>query len=173
MDPAIDLAIRSSLAAIFGLSAWMKVREPARFTATLQAYAILPPGAATLAAWLAIGAELAVAVALAAGSVVAVPALATLLLAYSLAIVVNLFRGRRDIRCGCGSADVRLGPELLWRNAFVGLLAATTVIPETPRRLVMFDAAGIVAFSIFALLSWFAWEQVILNAQQRTKSEAG
>ncbi|HEX5789044.1 MAG TPA: MauE/DoxX family redox-associated membrane protein [Woeseiaceae bacterium] len=121
------------------LAASHKVFSLAVFRAVLRDYALLPDAfvapasvaipvaeAMLAAAWLAAAANVLAATAAAAATV-------ALLTAYTLAIAVNLLRGRRYISCGCGLAGggaEYLSWGLVLRNAFlvgVALLAAAPV----------------------------------------------
>ena len=88
---------------------------------TFVSWQLLVPTVARLL----IGAEFAVGMAWFAQFPVAVAASALLLAGYTIAIAINLARGRTYITCGCGltgQADETLTRGLIWRN--VALLGA-------------------------------------------------
>ena len=128
-DSAFLLSIRWVLAVVFVVAAMHKLSAPASFVATLNAYRLVPDSLTAIAGYTLIAAELVTALALVlnttAGSVVA----AGILTVYTLAISINLLRGRRDIDCGCSGPHLRqtLSGWLLIRNLGFIALAALTV----------------------------------------------
>ncbi len=116
------------LAAVFLASAWGKLRRPLRFTSVVAAFRLLPgafvrPFALALP-WLEAGLGLA----LLAGWQMRIAAAlsAALLLAFILAMGINLARGRTNLDCGCFGARSRhtIGARLIDRNLLLMLLAA-------------------------------------------------
>src|SRR5262249_42093229 len=63
MDPVIDATVRAALALLLSTAALHKVRDPARFRATVADYRLLPPSLVTFGATILVLSELAVAVA--------------------------------------------------------------------------------------------------------------
>jgi hypothetical protein len=160
LDPAIFWVARIGLAGVFALALGHKLRDPVRFRATLADYQIVPaalvaPSAAGVAA-----AEFATLCALAlppldpAGPLAAI----ALLGAYSLAIALNLARGRRDIDCGCLGPGRRqpLSAWLLARNGALAAAAAALVTPHALRALLWLDALTIAGGVIALTLLWNA-----------------
>jgi hypothetical protein len=167
MDPAIDLALRSCLALLFAAAAVHKLRDWARFRATVLEYRLLPPPLVLAASVAIVVAELGVATALvlpparAAGSTGA----ATLASLYAIAIGVNLLRGRRDLDCGCLGAGGRetISWWLVGRNLVLVAVALAGVTPAAARPLGWIDAVtglGLVAFAVFA---WVAVDGLVAN----------
>src|SRR5262245_21207677 len=125
MDPAVDLALRVSLALLFATAAWHKLRAPRAFTATLAEYRLLPPALAPGAAVLVVVVELAIVVGLLAVRRTGLAAAAVLLLVYAAAVAVNLLRGRDHIDCGCGPAARQpISGWLVGRNLVLAAVAA-------------------------------------------------
>jgi Methylamine utilisation protein MauE len=157
MDPVIDATLRAGLSLLFVVAAGHKLRDLARFRATLADYrllpdAIVPPGAAAVA-----GGELAVALALAIPRLRAAGLLAAaaVLLVYGAAIAVNLVRGRRHIDCGCAGPAVRrpISGWLVARNALLAAVALAGLAPVRARALVWPDALSILgATAVLAAL---------------------
>ena len=148
MDPAVQWILRVAFAGLFGVAALHKLRDRQRFAATLRDYRVLPTGGVPAAA-LAIPAFEAI---VAAGLLVdaSAPRAAAggtaLLGVYSLAIGVNLARGRRHIDCGCLGPRGReqISPALLVRNAVLLLgCVAIAVLPAAPRALGWIDGVSI------------------------------
>jgi hypothetical protein len=80
---------------------------------------------------------------------------AALLALYTLAIVWNLARGRRDIDCGCGGplGRRRISEALVARNAMLIGAALASALPVLPRSLGWLDAfTALAAIASCALL---------------------
>ena len=157
-DPGFALTIRWSLALVFLLAVVHKLKAPAAFRATMKNYRLLPDGLLTLLVYAIITAELLVVVALLANSRLGSGIAAGLFAVYTLAISINLIRGRRDIDCGCSGPAVRetLSVWLVIRNS--GLLAAAllTVPPSSPRPLMLLDWFTSVAALVTFMLLYFS-----------------
>lgn len=160
IDPVVSVSLRCLLALLFATAAWHKLADRNRFAATLRAYQLVPrrlvePLAVAIPTF-----ELGVAGALlfpvhGAAAVAA----AALLSVYTLAIAVNLVRGRRQIDCGCfGPASrVPLRRPLLLRNGLL-LVAATMAVPRmTQRQLVWLDGLTIAVVVLTVAILWNAF----------------
>ena len=149
MDPAADLTLRTAFALLFAVAASHKVRDPARFRATLADYRLLPAPFVWPAAMLTIGAELAVAVVLFVSSWRAPGPLtaAALLCVYAVAMAINLARGRRHLDCGCAGPAHRqpISGGLVVRNALLAATVLVAVVPVRPRPLLWVDALTVTA----------------------------
>jgi len=127
------------MALLFAIAAVHKLRAPAVFRASVQAYKILPEALLTPAAFILIALELM------AAAMVLVPrarlagfaVLAGLLLVYSAGIGVNLYRGRTDIDCGCNGPASRqqISGWLVLRNLVFTGLVLLAMIPPADRTL--------------------------------------
>lgn len=119
----LHMTAMGTLVAVFALAVSHKLRDYARFEASLGAYRLLPerlvPVVAPLVVLLELGAIAAILAPVGPG---AMPA-GALLLAYSLALGVNLARGNTSIDCGCGDAPTPISGWLLLRNGVLLLLA--------------------------------------------------
>jgi hypothetical protein len=147
IDPAIACLIVTCTALLFAAAAIHKLRDLRRFGEIFAAYGLLP---------IAVGRHSFRAVPLLEAAVAAgllydgsrTPAACVgivLLLGYAEAIAVNLRRGRRDLACGCGGPDDRraIAGWMVWRNIGIAILLATTLLPWSPRPLVLTDAVTI------------------------------
>lgn len=157
LDPAIQLALRGAAACLFGSAAAHKLRDPAGFRAALDAYGLLPESAVAPSVFALIATEAAIAIGcvLPASGATACLLGALLLALYSVAIGINLVRGRRAIDCGCGGPGGArpLRADLLARNAGVAVLLCAAALESDPRTLVWLDAATIGgAIAMLALL---------------------
>jgi hypothetical protein len=95
-----------------------------------------------------------------------------LLSIYSVAIAVNLRRGRVQIECGCGGAAQKLGGHLLVRNAVLGIVALVPLLLP-PQNLAVAEIIFAVSAGIFLWLIYQFCEhaganwQTIKHLQQR------
>ena len=117
-----------TLALVFALSVSHKLRDYARFRASLGAYQLFPEQLLGLFAPLVILLELAAIVAILLPTGPGVSIAFALLLIYTLALTVNLLRGNTSIDCGCGDAPTPISGWLLLRNGGLLLLA----LPHQP-----------------------------------------
>lgn len=162
-DSAFLLSIRWVLAAVFVVAVFHKLTSPASFVATLRAYRLLPDALTPVAAYALIAAEVGTAVALLVNSVVGSAAAVAILTVYTLAILANLLRGRRDIDCGCSGPYLRqtLSAWLIVRNVAFIALALLTLSPVTdPRALGILDWSTSLAAAVTFVLVYFAANQI-------------
>ena len=133
LDPVVLVAAQALLAVVFGLSAAGKLRAWDAFVGIVENYRILPhivvrPVARTLPL-----AELAVAVGVLFAGTRRYAAIAAIVLlaVFTIAITVNLARGRRHIDCGCFGFGPSSRQTLSWwlvaRNGALMVLAAILV----------------------------------------------
>ena len=168
LDPIFILASALTLAVLLASAATHKVRAPARFAKQLADYQLLPYSVVRPIARVIPLVELMVAFALLVpasrrGAALAAGALISL---YALAIAINLWRGRRDIDCGCAGPDQAqpLRPVLLLRNsALVGLGLLAGVAPVA-RDLGVFDSFVSVAATAVLLLVYAAADGLLANS---------
>jgi hypothetical protein len=159
-DPAVVLVLRGALALLFATAAWHKLRDRAGFSAVLAAYRLVPDALLAPATLAIAAAEAGVAALLLLPATRTPAALgaAALLATYSLAIGVNLVRGRRAIDCGCGARGGRqpIGEWMLVRNALLAAGAAATAQPVAARALVWVDWLTVAAGVAVAAAVWSA-----------------
>ncbi len=140
LDPVVMVAAQVVLAAVFALSAVGKLRAWDAFVGIVENYQILPRVAVRPVAYALPVAELAVAVGVLFATTRRYAAIAALVLlaVFSVAITVNLGRGRRHIDCGCfgfgPSARQTLSWWLVARNGALIALAAILVPAVTLAR---------------------------------------
>ena len=162
-DPALKLCLRAMLCALFTIAVVHKISAPAAFVGTVRTYRLLPSALVPLAAVVLIVAEAGAALALLANSR-AGSALAVLLLAlYTVAILINIWRGRRDIDCGCAGPYVResLSYRLVARNALFLSIALLTLLPVmSSRPLGPLDWFTALASAVTFALLFFAVSQL-------------
>jgi len=168
-DPAFRAALRLALLALFATAVLHKAADLAAFRATIANYELLPRSLAGAAASALLAAELVVAIGLA---LLPDPRLAAagaiaLLGTYSLAVGVNLARGRRDIDCGCLGPRhrQRLSGWLLLRNGLAIFGALALLSPPSPRPWVWIDAVSIAGGAAALGLLWAAANQLMRDPQ--------
>jgi len=96
---------------------------------------------------------------------------AALIALYAAAIGINLWRGRRDIDCGCAGPDQAqpLRPVLLARNAVLVALALLASVHPQARELGLFDGFVTLAASAVALLLYAAADGLLANGPRLLK----
>jgi uncharacterized membrane protein YphA (DoxX/SURF4 family) len=131
MDEVVGAAIRVGAGALLLTTGFLKVRNGLDgFSLAVLRYDLLPPIAARAASRVIPFAEVLLGLLLIA-DVVARPAAlaaAALVTVFTIAVAVNLARGRRD-SCGCGGPfEARIGARVLARNSLlIGALALLAV----------------------------------------------
>jgi Methylamine utilisation protein MauE len=166
MDPVIDATVRTTLALLLLAAAAHKLREPARFRATVADYRLLPRSLVTIGAAILVLSELAVAIALAGARAWGLAGAAALLGLYAAAIAVNLARGRRHLDCGCTGPALRrpISGWLVLRNLALVAIALADLSPLATRPLVWIDHLTIVAATAAFAACWMAADQLLATA---------
>ncbi|MDF3935952.1 MauE/DoxX family redox-associated membrane protein [Pseudomonas citronellolis] len=172
-DPIYAIAAAVSVAVILASAASHKWRAPGRFARQLEDYQLLPQALLKPAARVLPLVEGGVAFALLvpASRSLAALAAAALLALYAAAIGINLWRGRRDIDCGCAGPDQAqpLRPVLLARNAVLVALALLASVHPQARELGLFDGFVSLAASAVALLLYAAADGLLANGPRLLK----
>lgn len=167
IDPAVSLALSLSLALLFAASALHKARDLRKLAGIIEAYQILPRGAALIAAPAVAAAEAAIAFGLLLAPLRhgAALAAAALLAGYGAAIAISLSRGRRDIDCGCsfGGGGAKISEGLVIRNAVLASGALVAAAPAGGRALGAFDVTSAALFALAAATLYAALEIAFAN----------
>lgn len=173
LDPTLPHMFAALLAIVFLGGAWQKLRDPDGFAMAVEQYRLLPSSWATPAAWGLLAAEAAAGLLLlplatrTAGAVLAL----AVLVAVTLAVAINLLRGRHAIDCGCGGPEG--GQHLSWglvlRNGLLGLAAGLAVASEVPRDLVWLDGLTVVAGTLALYGLYAAANQLMANRPRLMK----
>lgn len=89
-----------------------------------------------------------------------------LLLLYTVAIGINLYRGRTEIECGCGSSasTQNISAWSLLRNGLVVVLVAIAAISTDGRSLNIVDGLNLVLASTVAIVLFSSGDQLIGNS---------
>lgn len=169
VDPIISLAAALVLAWILAAAGVHKFRDRARFGASLQAYDLLPAVLVPVAVTVLPVLELLVAAALLvpATRIPAGIAAALLIGTYTLAIGINLARGRRTIDCGCGDPAQRqpLSEWLLLRNGALIGLALLLIGPDAGRSMGWLDCSIAFLAALTVGLIHGAGNQLLANRE--------
>ncbi|HZX17815.1 MAG TPA: MauE/DoxX family redox-associated membrane protein [Pseudomonas sp.] len=172
-DPIFVIAAALAVAVILASAATHKLRAPARFANQLEAYQLLPQALVSPIARLLplLEAGLAFALLVPAARHFAALGAAALLASYALAIGINLWRGRRDIDCGCAGPQQEqpIRPLLLARNTVLVSLALVASLAPLSRNLGLFDAFVVIAASAVALLIYAAADGLMANSPRLLK----
>lgn len=127
-------ALQLLLGAVFFIAAIGKLRNPARFAEALRGYALVPSLLSGPTAGGLLVSEVFVGISLLSGwaLTVGVPAAGGLLLIFSVAVGINLRRGR-DLPCGCLGSEAE---RISWRTlARLGVLMLAVVVLASIRLL--------------------------------------
>jgi hypothetical protein len=159
---------RLTIAVIFALAAFHAMREWTVFGGIVEQYRVAPRWLALIAARILPPLELAAAAALVLPRASSVGALLGLCLMalFTVAITVNLVRGRVSIDCGCGGASgQKLSPGLVLRNLVVafGLAVAWAAPPQASVDSV--TTIGVIGASLALIALYFAANQLMTNVQ--------
>ena len=127
LDPVLALTGALTLAGIFVSAGVTKLRAREAFSAVIENYRVLPDGLVPVTARALPVIELAAAIGLAfpATRSLASGVIALMLIAFALAMAINLRRGRHDIDCGCfiGLLRQKLSWPLVARNIALAIIA--------------------------------------------------
>ncbi|MEQ8692540.1 MAG: MauE/DoxX family redox-associated membrane protein [Pseudomonadales bacterium] len=180
----MQIQLLSAVLALFLLGVFVpalrhKITSWPRFTASLQAYRLLPAGLTRAAAGLLAVLEAIVIVLLLltlfinALQTLAFFGAGVLFSLYLLAMWVNMLRGRDMIDCGCGDEPTRLSIGLLVRNGvLVGLSLAGWQLAgyhDTSGSLGLLELVVSLALGAVALILYSAGEQMLTNRSTHRK----
>lgn len=179
IDPLILRIISLGFASLFLLAAAHKFGDRARFRASLLAYEVVPLALTGLVVTLIPLLELVVGIGWLGYGLLGIefkpiPLIgAALLASYTLAIGVNLLRGRNYIDCGCSfsrgdtTESIRGAQQISWglmlRNTLLILLALVSALPAGTRPLQLIDGLSLVLAVISLILVYGAFNQLLVN----------
>ncbi|BAN25419.1 MauE/DoxX family redox-associated membrane protein [Caballeronia insecticola] len=175
IDPVLLMVCIASTAIVALAGAVPKWRDPARFRASLEAFALLPAFALKPLSYMLPLLETAGALGLlfADTRVPSAVVLGALFTLFALALTINILRGNTDIDCGCSGfiaasqTSERTPRAIGWwhvaRAYSLAILAACAVFPEAGRALVWFDYLSACACTLFAVAAWFTLDLLLAN----------
>jgi hypothetical protein len=177
MDPVITVIISICMSLLFGVAAMHKLKAPAVFRAAMDDYQLIPSVLLPISSIALIILELTAAITLliprtqAAGLTI----VAALLSVYAAGISINLYRGRRDIDCGCnGPATTQaLSWWLVGRNlVFLGLVVLA-MEPTASRSLNWLDMFTILFGVLVASGLYLGFNQLLAQAPRLAALRSG
>jgi hypothetical protein len=167
-DPLLVQIAVTSVALIFALSALQKLRDLLTFESAIEAYELAP---AALVKPLTIALpilELGAAVTLVPEPTRQLGALLAMLVLtiVTLAIVLNLLRGRTDVACGCGGIEDEqvLSWSLVVRNLGLGTLVCTSFADLSLRVPLWLDYVSTLAGALACFGLYVLSNQLVANA---------
>jgi len=151
MDPVVILIVSLGMSLMFGAAAAHKLRAWADFRSAVETYRLVPPSMSAIIPVVLVTLEcLAAILALIPSTrLTAFAVMATLLLLYTAGIGINLYRGRRDMDCGCGgpASPHPISGWLLTRNLTLLGLVSLACAPSSARPLNWLDMV-VTAFGV-------------------------
>ncbi len=183
LDPLLLQIISVGFALLFLTAAIHKINNKAEFLGILDAYQILPGRMLGVLANLIPAIEVLLGISWLLSGLLSLPIEAVsvlsamLLTAYTMAIAINLIRGRSYIDCGCGFSSLtrsgsramsssgiqQLSSGLLVRNVLLILAAMITVIPPVARELVLMDYLSLATALVALVLLYGSFNQLLAN----------
>ncbi len=168
MDPVIKIIICICMCILFGVAAIHKLKAPAVFRAAMKDYQLVPSILLSIVPMVLIFLELlsVILVLVPSAQAIGLLIMAALLLIYAGGISINLYRGRRDIDCGCnGPATTQaLSWWLVARNlVFLGLVLLA-VGPSIERALNWLDLFTIFFGVLVASGLYLGFNQLLAQA---------
>lgn len=162
LDPATLLVISLCMWALFSAASVHKFSQLEEFRRTLADYQLLPAALIPLLSVLIPVLEASLAILWLTQQAPTITALlsASLLAAYCLAIMINLWRGRVHINCGCGFPGVTdsgspISAGLVYRNSLLIAVALLSLLPPAPRELIWIDYT-VTTIAMLALIALYS-----------------
>jgi Methylamine utilisation protein MauE len=168
IDPCVGYLLVTAYAVFFGWAAYLKGSNIRAFTAMLGHYRLLPKVMTPIAALVVLLCEAIIAVLLLLPSTRSLAAImgAGLCLLYSVAIGINLQRGRRDLDCGClGPLKRRpISGWMVWRNLALAATLLIICLPWSSRALDGVDLLTIAAGALALALLYATVDSLMANS---------
>ncbi len=177
IDPLFSATIALGLGLLFVVSAVHKATHYTDFRMALGGYVAVPRAAANALAWLVPFVEMvaggsALLFSFQANSMGLWPC-AVLLVAYGVAILINIRSGKIYVDCGClgfGAKRDELKIGMVVRNATLAAAAVLAMAPVSSRALGVLDWVSLAFATIVAAILYAAFETLLAVAQ---RSEQG
>ncbi len=175
LDPLIFRLIAMLFALLLIMAGAHKLGDRLRFQGILSNYQILPEHLVGLVSRIVPVVEILIGLGWVFARRIELVSAATaaLLMAYALAMGINLLRGRSYIDCGCGFNSVRtkhangdiqqLSMWLVFRNLALIALAILANSGITPRSFAAVDYFSIIAATLALVFAYSAFNQLLVN----------
>jgi len=177
MDPVFNIMISICMCLLFGVAAIHKLKAPAKFRAAMDNYQLLPQGLSGLMSMLLITMELgaAAAVLVPVTRATGLGVMAILLIVYTAGIGINLYRGRREIDCGCSGPASRheLSGWLVLRNLVLLGLVLFALGPAAERSLNWLDLLTVIFGAAVASGLYMGLNQLLAQAPRLASLRSG
>lgn len=171
-DPVVSLSVSLAFALLFALSAIHKLRSILAFKAVLNSYRLLPESTLSVSAIVIPIVELSLAIGLLMpqARMAAAMTASGLLIAYAMAMAVNISRGNVLLDCGCsfGSARQAVSWGLVWRNLLLSILPLQLLIIPADRLINAYDLASTV-FAVTVASLFYSTTNTLIHQQQFTR----
>ena len=171
IDPLFSLFIGLCFAFLFGMAGVHKLRAPQETQQLIEHYQVMPRSLTASARWMIPSIETAVALGLLfpATRTMAAVAGAVLLGIYAAAMTINLYRGRRDLDCGCsiGGSPQVVTELLVVRNVLLAASILVVALPVSGRELGALDGFTLVAGVLAASVLYVTVNTLIDNQTKR------
>lgn len=171
-DPVVSLSMSLAFALLFALSAIHKLRSVSAFKAVLNSYRLLPDSTLPVVATVIPIVELSLAIGLLIpqARITAALTASSLLMAYALAMAVNIFRGNVLLDCGCsfGSARQAVNWGLVWRNLLLSVFPLQLLIAPADRLINGYGLASTV-FTVAVASLLYSTANTLIHQQQFTR----
>lgn len=169
-DPLWQLTLTLFFTLLFATTAWHKWQDIHHTASVVAKYRLVPITWCYTAAYAVVTTEVLAVLLLWLLPTLGAVLIIALLVAYAVAIYINLQRGRTQMDCGCGGVPIRLTPLLLVRNLLLIVLAGSLLVSVDIRLLTWADKAlGILTAMTFFVL-YAAAEQLLSNRGQHAVS---
>jgi uncharacterized membrane protein YphA (DoxX/SURF4 family) len=176
-EPHLVAVICAIVGGLFLVSGITKLRDTRRFTDIVRAYQLLPAPVTPLVGRLLPWVELLAGAALIAGVGLPVSSLiaAALLVAFAVAVGINILRGRHELACGCFGLDARrrLSWTMVLRNLGLAALVAgsaaspmsgaSTALSLGDGLLTRLIAGGALIIVLLVSAAWSVWPSAVVE----------
>ena len=171
LDPVIHTSAILAMALIFAVAAVHKLLSLAVFIEQLTNYKLLPekwaPLVGTIIPWLELGAV--ILLINSSTRTTGIIMLGILIIIYTAAIGINLYRGRVDIDCGClgdnGNQlnEQKLSGWMILRNIIIGMFIVCAALGTGQRSLSWLDSVNILFVTLSIIILYQIINQLIAN----------
>lgn len=172
LDPVVSTVALAATSIITLIGAMPKLTRQDAFRKTIAGFSLLPHAMIAPVAVAVPAVEIAASLAslIPATRVVGAAALAVLFVIFSLALGINVIRGRTDIDCGCtgfGHSGTASPQSIGWahvaRTLLLAMLAALICVPQSPRSVVWFDYLSVLGATLVAVAALLTLDVLLAN----------